>query len=722
VSTGGDRATHEIGRARLRLKDGLVFTPELDGERVGYRLEDPAAGRFLRVGRRESMFISLLDGRTSIAEAVSRTAAALPQDALGEAEAATVCRWLVEQGLADVIDPESGEARPTVWQRSASGGPGFNPLWIKRPLLHPDRLLDRLLPLVGWLHGPIGLVLAGLLLAAAALHLTSAWEEFTACRRGVLAPANWLTLGAAWLVLKIVHEASHALACRRHGGSVREMGVLLMCFAPVAYVDVTSCWRFRSRWQRIHVAAAGMLAEFVLAAAAVIWWAHATDPVLRQALFSAVFLATAGTVLFNANPLMRFDGYYILADLLRVPNLSAEAFGWLRAALLRLLTGADTQRLDYRGWRGVAVRAYAGLAAMWRIVACAGLCVAASTYFHGAGVVLSALAVLVWIGRPLTMFLRDIAAQVAARPPLAGRVVVVAGLSIGVGLAAWYRLPWPGPRRAVGVVQYGPDGIVRAAAAGFVDRVLTADGRTVAPGDLLAVLRNDELRCEIGMAETERRQRELERRGHLERGEVAAAQVTTERIAALDERLGELRRRAAGLEVRSRTAGVVIARDLSNQPGKWIDEGEPLAEIGRDACKELRIAVPHGDLSAFRARVGRSVKVRLRSGSVFRGRLQKIEPRATLHPPDPGLCAPCGGPLAVQATSEAEPGAEPTGYRLTEPHFVGVVEIPPALRRHIPAGAIAVALAYPGHDTLGDAVSAALGRWIRARRELYAVE
>ena len=109
--------------------------------------------------------------------------------------------------------------------------------------------------------------------------------------------------------------------------------------------------------------------------------------------------------------------------------------------------------------------------------------------------------------------------------------------------------------------------------------------------------------------------------------------------------------------------------------------------------------------------------MRLRSGLVFRGRLVKIEPRATLHPPDPGLCAPCGGPLAVQASE-----AESSGYRLTEPHFVGVVALPPAVRRRIPAGAVAVALAYPDHDTLGEVASAAVRRWFRARRELVATE
>jgi len=142
--------------------------------------------------------------------------------------------------------------------------------------------------------------------------------------QSVLAPDNLVLLYVGLILAKAVHEFGHAMACRRFGGEVHVMGIMFMVFTPMPYVDVTSAWAFRSRWQRILVGGAGMLTELFLAALATFIWANTGAGTLHSLTYNMMFVASVSTVLFNANPLMRFDGYYILADLLDIPNLYTQ--------------------------------------------------------------------------------------------------------------------------------------------------------------------------------------------------------------------------------------------------------------------------------------------------------------------------------------------------------------------------------------------------------------
>ncbi len=154
--------------------------------------------------------------------------------------------------------------------------------------------------------------------------LVTNWGRFVASASEVFSVGNWLWLLVTWVSLKIIHEMAHAVACHRQGCAVRETGIVFILFAPLAYVDVTSCWRLNSRWSRIAVASAGMYVELVIAAIAIMAWAATDSPRAEFLLHNLILAAGLSTLIFNANALMRFDGYYILADLIEIPNLYAE--------------------------------------------------------------------------------------------------------------------------------------------------------------------------------------------------------------------------------------------------------------------------------------------------------------------------------------------------------------------------------------------------------------
>ena len=208
----------------------------------------------------------------------------------------------------------------------------LNIMFMRFPLLDPDRFLVRTLPVVRKLISPFGAVL-WLLVVGFGLNIVV--DNFSALRvqgQGMLATNNLFLLYLGLIVVKTFHEFGHAYFCRRFGGEVHVMGVMLMIFTPMPYVDATSSWSFRERWKRVLVGAAGMIVEIFIAAIAAFFWAQTGPGILHSLAYNIMFVASVSTVIFNVNPLMRFDGYYILSDLLEIPNLNQRAMHALAAS------------------------------------------------------------------------------------------------------------------------------------------------------------------------------------------------------------------------------------------------------------------------------------------------------------------------------------------------------------------------------------------------------
>ena len=318
-----DRLTREFKRSRIKLNEELIFSPQTYQDELFYHIEIPSTSKFFRIGYAEYVFISLLDGATSFAHALAVTAQKLGPKALTEKQATQTTHWLLENGLAHDVEQPWSQDEAKAASESTSLLQKLNPFWIKIPLGRPHAWLERIQPYLGWLFHPAVVTLSVGWMIIALVTVAIHWNAFLASSAVIFARSNWIWMLLTWIVLKIVHELAHGLVCHRFGGTVKETGIIFILLAPLAYVDVTSSWRFSSRWQRIAVASAGMYVELLLAAICVTLWCGTTSEWLAYHLFNVIFMASVSTLLFNANPLMRFDGYFVLSDLLKVPNLYA---------------------------------------------------------------------------------------------------------------------------------------------------------------------------------------------------------------------------------------------------------------------------------------------------------------------------------------------------------------------------------------------------------------
>lgn len=298
-------------------------------------------------------------------------------------------------------------------------------------------------------------------------------------------------------MLKLVHEIAHGLTCQRYGGGVHETGIIFAFFAPLAYVDVTSSWGFSSRWHRIHTAAAGMYVELLLASVAVFTWSQMESQILSHLLYNVIVMASLSTILFNANPLMRFDGYYILSDLLNIPNLYSRSSEAVQQLFGRLLLGLRNTSPAVTGPHLWTLRIYGVAATFWRLLICATLMIAASVFFHGAGIFLAIAGLVAWFGVPAWKAIQSASRLMESNPTRLLRGGIVAILFLAVTCGILFGLPAPFASTAPGTVELHEGCRIRSSVDGFVTSVLVQDGQIVNEGDLLMTLRNDELSTQL---------------------------------------------------------------------------------------------------------------------------------------------------------------------------------------------------------------------------------
>jgi putative peptide zinc metalloprotease protein len=708
-------STVEIANVAPTLRTDLRFVLQSHGGQTCYLIEDPTSSKFYRIGIPEYTFISLLDGTTSVRDAVAYTASLLGSEAFTERDAASICKWLVDAQLA--YTEASGEYDRLLASAQSSARSKrmqkFNPLLLRLPLLRPDRVVNAATQLFGWwFSGPAFALWVGTITLA--LHqVVTNWANVAHSSVQIFADGNLLRLLLTWTLLKVVHEFSHAIACKKFGGHVREAGLLFILLAPIPYVDVTSSWRFSSKWRRILVSAAGMYTEIFCAAVAAIVWVNTPPGVLHQQAYNIVVTASFVTLLFNANPLMRFDGYYMFSDFLEIPNLYSLGQQYTRYVARRHMMGVSARMPTLPWKKNAAIRMYGVAALVWRVLVCASLILAASCLFAGAGIVLAIAATALWLGVPVYKLGRYLLAGNEIEKPNRLRFAVSAAVLLAAA-TAFVLIPEPGGIRSPAIVQYEPLHIVRAPFAGFVLEVKNRSGASVAQGAPIVVMENRSLTSEIAEMRAEGRQSEQRSRNYRKEGDVAALQVESEVRDVLLQKVTERQKQLNESVILAPAGGIVVTRDVDALLGRYVEEGQELLAIGVDQQKELQVSVSQDDIETFSQQSGQTVDVLLLApgSSAFSSTLGTVDPRATRYLPHPALAAVNDGPLAVQE-SEAM-GAE-NKWKLVEPRFLAKVPLSGVHSASLMAGQRGIVRLRTARGNLGQFIHRKVSDWVDRR-------
>ena len=411
-----------------KIRNDLRFIPAHEKGESWYVIEDAIRHQFYRIGVEEYLFISRLNRFSTLtdllADLVTET-----HISLSEQQSRTILSWLANRQLLSHDDPGflrqlSLREQEQAQQRKVNR---LNLISFKIPLFNPNRILQSIGSRLNWLTGKTVFVLWLLLGFLAVSTLTDQWAAFQHQSTGFFSPINLVWIWLIWFGLKILHELFHALTCQRYGGEVYEAGLLFILLIPLTYVNATSSWRFSSKWQRIHVAVAGIYIELLAAFIAILVWAHSQDSTIGLIAHNTVLIAGVSSLFFNANPLMRFDGYYVLSDLKGIPNLYFLGLQDIRSLLARFFLGVKPPPLHLERNK-IFIRLYGIAASIWRVLVMVSLLWIASKMAGGFGLPAALAASLVTLVFPLVRFIQTLLRDSKNNPGILKRFCLTGGL------------------------------------------------------------------------------------------------------------------------------------------------------------------------------------------------------------------------------------------------------------------------------------------------------
>ncbi|MGI9518414.1 MAG: HlyD family efflux transporter periplasmic adaptor subunit [Pirellulaceae bacterium] len=645
-----DTTTFELTEACVQLKNGLRFSIQHSRHGRWYMLEDDSRGTFYRVGPAEYTFLSLLDGNTTIATAMAATCSRMGGNALTEQDAIGLCKWLIESGLAKT--EASVSARRIGQQQEQTAQRKFmqrlNPISIRFALWNPDHVVTNVTRWVGWMIS-WPMALAWIFVCTYALiAVLMDWDRLVQGGVQVFTRDGLFWMAASWLVLKLIHELAHAVACKQFGGRIGDCGFLLLLLIPLPFVDVTSAWRFTNKYQRILVSAAGMLAEIFIAAIAAIVWCNSGPGIVSTVAASMIFAASLHTLLFNANPLMKFDGYHILADWLEIPNLGSHGQRYVTGIARRVFLGQPTEPVKFAGFHGQLIRFYGVAALLWRILLCLVLTLAAASLLHGIGLLIALMAGVLWLGLPVYNFTRYMISGNDFDQPDRVRFARVTATLLAVLLLAALVCPAPSVITAPAVIEYADLQVLRNESAGFVQSIEVEPDQLVEQGELLLVLSNPDLETELASTQWRLKQARIRAAASQSAGHISQLQIEQEAVTSLEKQLAELSNAAESLSIRAPSAGRVIANDLSSLAGQFIYAGTELLSIGDDTKKRATALVAQDDARHLTQVHDKPAHVRIwgRHG-VEPARISEVSPRGQVDLPHFAFAGMYGGPLHV---------------------------------------------------------------------------
>lgn len=672
-----------------------------------YVLYDKASGRSHRFTPAVYRLICLMDGERTLQQIWE----ALPQGENNSSSKEVILHAFSQLQAAELLhgemmpDTAMLEERRQKWMQMRLRQRYGSPLSIRFALWDPDNFLQRFLPHLQIFFSPLfwafwlSVVFSGVVLAA------QHWEMLTHdIADYVLAPSNLVIMFLLFPVIKLLHELGHAFATRRWGGEVHELGIMILVFMPLPYVEASSASAFPNKRARMLVSAAGILVELLIAALAMILWVNVEPGLVRAMAYNVMFICSISTVLFNGNPLLRFDGYYLLADALEIPNLASRASRYIGYLFQRYLFNvkelpSPVESSGEAGWL-----LFYGIAAFcYRLFISAVIILFVASKFFVFGVLIALWAIYLLIISPLFKNIRYLLTNpmLQRRKP---RLVVVLG-TIGTVLAYYlFWLPVPFWSNVEGVIWPPEQSQVRVSGTGFCQQILVQPGEQVTVGKQLMVLQDDVLETQYRVLQYQLEELEA-RYTALWRQDRAAARLLQEKIKSVQADLARHQEQLEQLIVRSPQAGKIYIPNYDQLLGRLLRQGELIAYVVKPPVNMIRAVVQQKDIALVR-RGTTQVEVRLAEHlqQVYPAVIEQAVPAASYQLPSRALGTVGGGSIAVDPSDQ-------DGMHAYEPIFQFEVR----LLNEVPVtgiGGRAYLRFYHGKEPLAS-------QWYRSIRQLF---
>lgn len=641
-------------------------------------VQDPSNNQFFRLSDAAYRFIAMLDGKRTVAESWKICNEQLGDWAPTQGEAIQLMGQLyVSNLLLSEVSPDAESLLNRYKKRVRREVQGYlmNLLFIRIPLYDPDHFLNRWVSVFGRVFSYFGIAMLLVLMAAAASTLGGRLDELissagkSATAEGILSMDNLPLLYVCFALIKVFHEFGHAFACKKFGrqegsgGEVHVMGIMFLVFAPFPYVDASSSWAFRSKWHRMVVGAAGVLVELGIAAIAAIVWANTTDNNIAHKLaYNVIFVAGVSTILFNGNPLLRYDGYYVLSDLLEIPNLAQRSKEYLYYLVRKYVWNVRQVRnpAHTRGEK-VWMIVYGVCSTVYRWFICVAILLFVADQLFVVGAILAVAAAIAWVCVPIGKFLHYLMTspellrvRTRAMATTFGTLIVIVG---AIGL-----IPAPDRSRVEGIVEPEPSRIrfIHIQTPGFAENVLPTDTHVGPQGPPLIAAVNDDLEAELKVAQAQQGQLEAELR-QAQTKSPADALRAQENLNAAVARVEFWSKRVTELQIKAPFEGMWISPNIDRLKGTYVNENDVVGMV-LPLDDMLVRAVATQDVSLKDVEEAVEIRVKGNPDTQITGRILKILPAASSRLPSQALGIAAGGELETAPDDQY-------GTKTIEPFF-----------------------------------------------------
>lgn len=662
-------------------------------------VKNPLSLEYYRLLDEEYYLLSLLDGQTSYDAIQAAFEQRFAPQTIDEDEIGRYIAQLHRCGLVTTDTP--GQAKTLAARRRQDERQSWlsrfgSPLALRFRGADPEPVLNWLYPKMGWFFSPRCVGCCLLLMFTALLLVAARFDQFIAALptfHEFFTPANGFLLVVTLATVKIVHEFGHGLTCKHFGGECHEMGFMLLCFAPTMYCNVSDSWMLPNKWHRAAIGAAGIYVELVMASLAVFVWRY-TEPGLLHALaLNVIFVCSISTLVFNANPLLRYDGYYIAGDLLEITNLGSKASDALRQIGGRLCCGLNYQLDEFAPTRGRIVFAvYAVASAVYRAFVFVSILWFVNKCFEPyrldvIGQALGTLAVVGLVLAPLRRVQRFL--SVPGRWTLVNKTRLSATLSVLGGLLLATCVV-PLPHRVYAPLEVRPRDAqaVYAEAKGVLMRTLVKPGDRVVAGQPLVELADVDLALDVERLVGRRDEAKVVLASlHQQQFRDATADVrltvAEQTATALEQLVAQRHRDLQRLVPKAPAAGTVLpppeipadrreAGELATWTGTPLDEwnlgatlpaGTMLCRIGDPARMEAVLVVDQGDVEFLK--LGQAVEILLEElpGRTWHGTIREISKTDVKVTPRQ-LSNKAGGEVATKTDAGGGERPRSTSYQV----------------------------------------------------------
>ncbi|MGB5439950.1 MAG: hypothetical protein WBN57_07200 [Gammaproteobacteria bacterium] len=648
---------YRVADVRPRIRDHVQLHRHYYRGRRSYMLQDESSGAFHSFSPEAYVLIGQMDGKRTIDEIWETTLDKLGEDApgqedtlhlLGQLHAADILQCNTTPDILEVFERYRHKRRQDWKQRLT------NPMFLRLPLWDPDKFLTRWLPLVRPIFSWGGLALWTLVVLLGTVYAGVYWEPITAgIVDKVLNPWNLAIMVATYPLVKLLHEFGHAFATRVWGGEVHEMGIMFLVLMPIPYVDATASAGFQQKGRRFLVSAAGMMVELFLAALALFVWINVETGIVSAIAYNIMLIGSISTVFFNGNPLLRFDGYYMLADAIEIPNLSVRAKRYLSYLSMRYLYGMEEVASPVSAHGEAAWFAFYGVASFaYRMMIMAVIILYIAGKFFFVGVLLAIWAVTLQIVLPLVRHVKFLLNDGRLQQQRA-RALGVTGAGLVLLLVMLFAVPAPLWTMAEGVVWLPEKSRIRAGTDCFVTAVLAQTDASVKSGDPVMTCEDPLLSAEAMALDARLQELRAEHTLAMTEAPVEALSIMQD-IQTVNQQLDESRRQLGELVLRSTSDGRLVIPMSTDLEGRFVRRGATLAYVINDAASRARVVVTQADIGLVRQRTtGVGLRMAGKPERTIAASVYREVPAASDELPSRALGTEGGGMIPVDPADES---------------------------------------------------------------------